>query len=217
MTRRTIVILLGLSILTSACSLNRAGVASLSQAEDEYFGKLRATLVANRTRLQTGLDAQLQADRERERNVLDWQRDLERAEIILSQKTGVIAGQRRLLYMKLAEADLAAVEKVAALDEIDRTQRDVILALYDKVIEAAGALERNNATILKYLASRDSAFALRSLDVDGLFRVVGSIQATRRELDKVDAEAREQQKKRIETSEKAVERARDLLIRIYSR
>jgi hypothetical protein len=113
--------------------------------------------------------------------------------------------------------DLADVARVAALEGIEESRQKALLALYDKVRKAVEALEKNNTVILKYLESRDAAFALRSLDVDGIFRLVADLRAVEGEMARVDARAQEQQKKQDERLQAALDRARDLLIKVYAR
>jgi hypothetical protein len=201
----------------SGCALSRRGVTGLSKAEGTYYTDLRTYLQRNRQTLDSGLTLQLAADRARQRNILDWQRDLQHAEVILEQRTPDVTGEQRLLEFKLAELDLAAVGNVQALQGIDEARKQAILELYDNIVKAVAALEKNNTTILAYLESNDASFLLRSLDIDGIFRVVGDIQQARAELAHTDAQAQAQQQKQIESAQQAVERARDLLIKVYSK
>ena len=199
-----------------ACASTRQGITDLSQDQQAYFPALQQMLVANRPLFEAGLQAQLDADRVRQRNQLMWERDLRKAEVLL-QSDPSISGDERLLSMKLAEVDLADVARVAALEGIEESRQKALLALYDKVRKAVEALEKNNTVILKYLESRDAAFALRSLDVDGIFRLVADLRAVEGEMARVDARAQEQQKKQDERLQAALDRARDLLIKVYAR
>jgi hypothetical protein len=206
-----------LIFLVSGCAMSRQGVMGLTQSESDYFGKLQIMLADHRKDLDAGLTDQLKADLVRQRNLLAWQRDLEKAEIILQQQSGNVTGQQRLLSMKLAESDLASANRVAALDDIDVARKQLIMGLYDKVVTAVAAVGKNTAAILAYMESSDAEFALRSLDIDGMFRLAGDIQAARVELQHLDAKAQQTEQSRIEEAEKAVTRARDLLIKIYAR
>ncbi len=144
-----------------------------------------------------------------------WERDLRKAEVLL-QRNPSISRDERLLSMTLAEVDLADVARLTALEGVDDSRQKVLLALYDKVWKAVEALEKNNAVLLKYLESRDAVFALRSLDVDGIFRLVADLRAVEGEMTRVDARAQEQQKKQDERIQAAIDRARDLLIKVYA-
>ncbi len=201
--------------LTPACVSTRQGITDLSRDQQAYFAALKQTLVANRPLFEAGLQAQLDADRVRQRNLLMWERDLRKAEVLL-QRNPSISRDERLLSMKLAEVDLADVARLTALEGVDDSRQKVLLALYDKVWKAVEALEKNNAVLLKYLESRDAVFALRSLDVDGIFRLVADLRAVEGEMTRVDARAQEQQKKQDERIQAAIDRARDLLIKVYA-
>lgn len=201
--------------LTPACVSTRQGITDLSRDQQAYFSALKQTLVANRPLFEAGLQAQLDADRVRQRNLLMWERDLRKAEVLL-QRNPSISRDERLLSMKLAEVDLADVARLTALEGVDDSRQKVLLALYDKVWKAVEALEKNNAVLLKYLESRDAVFALRSLDVDGIFRLVADLRAVEGEMTRVDARAQEQQKKQDERIQAAIDRARDLLIKVYA-
>ena len=172
---RAFLVMLALGLLP-ACASTRQGITDLSQDQQAYFPALQQMLVANRPLFEAGLQAQLDADRGRQRNQLMWERDLRKAEVLL-QSDPSISGDERLLSMKLAEVDLADVARVAALEGIEESRQKALLVLYDKVRKAVEALEKNNTVILKYLESKDAAFALRSLDVDGIFRLVADLRA----------------------------------------
>jgi hypothetical protein len=202
--------------LMPACASTRQGVTDLSRDQQAYFSALKHTLTENRQLFEAGLRAQLEADRVRQWDLLMWERGLKKAEVLL-QSDPTVSGDERLLSMKLAELDLADVARLAALEGIEESRQKALVALYDKVQKAVEALEKNNAVLLKYLESKDAVFALRSLDVDGVFRLVADLRAVEGEMARVDARAREQQKKVDERLQASIDRARDLLIRIYAR
>lgn len=214
--RRGFVFVLGLFAL-SGCALSRSGLTGLSQQQRDYYAGLGKALKENRQKLDSGLTLQLSADRTRERNILEWQRDLQKAEVILEQRSKEVTGRQHLLELKLAELDLAAVDRVAALQTIDETRKQTILKLYDKIVEGVAALEKNNATILNYLESNDAKLLLRSLDLDGIFRVILAVQQLQSEVNQTSKEAQEEQRKQTEEVRQAVQRARDLLIKVYTK
>lgn len=216
-TRCPALILIAALLTLSGCALSRQGVTGLSQAQANYYAALRKTLEQNRQTLDSGLTLQLSADRTRERNILDWERDLQKAEVVLEQRSDAVTGRRRLLEMKLAEVDLAAADRVAAIQTIDQARKQTILKLYDKVVEGVTAAEKNNATILSYLESNDAKIFLRSLDLDGIFRVIGAVQQLQGELNQTDKKAQEEQRKQADEIRQAVQRARDLLIKVYAK
>jgi hypothetical protein len=195
----------------------RQGVTALAQAQDEFFNRMVDRMKTNRDLLRVGLEEQLVSDRVRQQNLLEWQRDLDKAEIILQQRSGDVTGEERLLSMKLAEADLNAVGRVAALRDIDTARRDAILALYDKVASAAAAVARNNKTILHYVEGRDATFALRSLDVSSLVQSTTALREAGSTLGVLKKQSDEEERKQAEALQKAIERARDVLIKVYAK
>jgi hypothetical protein len=215
-TRSAFVLLVTLVAL-SGCALSRSGLTGLSQAQRDYYAALGKTLKDNRQTLDSGLTLQLSADRTRQRNILEWERDLQKAEVILEQRSKEVTGRQHLLELKLAELDLAAVDRVAAIQTIDEARKQTILKLYDKVIEGVAAVEKNNTTILTYLDGNDAKFLLRSLDLDGIFRVLGAIQQLQGELNQTSKQAQEEQQKQADDVRQAVQRARDLLIKVYAK
>jgi hypothetical protein len=204
----------GLAV-TTGCA--RQSVTGLAQAQDQFFNRMTEKMKTNRELLRVGLEEQLISDRVRQQNLLEWQRDLDKAEIILQQRSGTVTGEERLLSMKLAEADLNAVARVAALRDIDTARRDAILALYDKVAAAAAAVATNNRTILQYLDSGDAKFALRSLDVPSLVQSTTLLREAGGTLGVLKKESDEEQRKEAESLQKAIDRARDVLIKVYAK
>jgi hypothetical protein len=204
-------------VALSGCAMSRSGLTGLSQAQRDYYAALNKTLKENRQTLDSGLTLQLSADRTRELNILEWERDLQKAEVILEQRSREVTGRQRLLELKLSEVDLAAVDRVAAIQATDEARKQTILKLYDKIIEGVSALEKNNATILAYLDSNDTKFLLRSLDLDGIFRVIGAVQQLQGELNQTTKQAQEEQRKQADDIRQAVQRARDLLIKVYAK
>ncbi len=202
--------------LMPACASTRQGVTDLSREQQAYFSALKHTLTENRPLFDAGLRAQLEADRVRQWDLLMWERDLRKAEVLL-QSDPSVSGDVRLLSMKLAEVDLADVARLAALEGIEESRQKALVALYDKVQKAVEALEKNNTVLLKYLESRDAVFVLRSFDIDGTFRLVSDLRAVEAQMARVDARAQEQQRKLDERLQAAIDRARDLLIEIYAR
>jgi hypothetical protein len=162
-------------LFSTGCGVHRGNVTALSHEQQQYYAKLEDTLKQKRQTLAIALEEQLKVDRNREQNLLDWRRDLEKAEVLLARQPNV-TGADRLLHMKLAELDLESVHRVAGLRQIDDSRKNAILKLYDKVISALGPLQQNSDRLLKYLESKDATYALRNLDVEGMFRVAMTIQ-----------------------------------------
>lgn len=203
--------------LISAAGCARHGVTGLAQIQDSFYSKLATKMTADRELLKTALDEELAVDRARQANLVQWQRDLAKAEIILQQRTGDVKGQERLLAMKMAESDLSTLSQVAAVQTIGAAQRDAILNLYDKVKDAADAVAKNNRTILQYVESSDARFAVRSLDVSSLVRGVSALREAAAALGVVQKLSDEEAKKRSEGLQRSIERARDVLVKVFAK
>ena len=202
-----------LMLLTTGCAMKRANITALNQNQQTYYNELGSMLKANRTKLETGLNEQLKADRVRELNLMNWERDLQKAEVLL-QVDADVTGNQKLLSMKLAELNLEAVDSLSR-NKIDQSRKKAILTLYDKLSEAVALLEKNNETILKYIGSGNKNFALRSLDVEGIVRMVSTIRSLQEELDQIEERSGEERKKESERIRKSIERAQNLLIEVF--
>jgi hypothetical protein len=200
-------------LFTAGCTMSRANVTALSQEQHIYYDKLGNMLQNNRPILELGLKEQLEADRVRELHLMNWRRDLQKAEVLLQVDTNV-TGNQKLLSMKLAELNLEAVGELSK-NTIDQSRQEAILKLYDKLSEAITLLARNNDILLKYLGSNDENFALRSLDVEGIVRMVATVHSLQEELGQIEKKLEEQQKKESEQIRKFIERAQDLLIKVF--
>ena len=209
--------LLSFIILFSAgCAIQRGNVTVLSQEQQQYYAKLEDTLKQKRPTLAIALEEQLKVDRTRQQNLLDWQRDMEKADVLLARQPDV-TGADRLLHMKLAELDLASAQRIAGLQQIDESRRKAILKLYDKVLAALQILQQNSDTLLRYLESKDAVFALQSLDVEGMFRVATSIRQGSEELGYLKKVSDEEAQARQAFAELAIERTRNLLINSFQK
>ena len=201
-------------LLLPACSINRAGVTELSEAQNAYFGKLNDELKNGRATLQSGLDAQLTANNQRRKELVGWSRDLEQAEVLLQVDSNV-TGNKRLLSYQLAQLDLQRVDFMRIRDETSAMQVEAIMNLYDDLQNAVVELQKNNATITKYLSSGDSEFVLRSIDIDGLVAATAGIQSTREHLGAIEARSDEERSEERERVQKAVDRARSTLLKVF--
>ena len=79
------------------------------------------------------------------------------------------------------------------------------------------AVARNNRTILQYLDSGDATFALRTLDVPSLVQSTTLLRDAGGTLGVLKKESDEEQRKEAEALQKAIERARDVLIKVYAK
>ena len=201
---------------TTGCGIHRGNVTALSQEQQQYYKTLDDTLKKKRQTLAIALEEQLAVDRTRQQNLLNWQRDLEKAGILL-QRDPNVTGADRLLHMKLAELDIASVDRAAALRKIDESRAQAILQLYDKVIATLESLQKNTDTLVKYLDSKDAVYALRSLDVEGMFRASATLRDGGEELGYITKASDEEAKKQREEAQQAVEKVRDTLIKVFQK
>ncbi len=200
-------------LLTVGCAMNRANVTALSQEQQTYYSDLGSVLQENRSTLALGLEEQLKADRVREREMMNWERDLQKAEVLLRVDANV-TGNQKLLSMKLAELNLEAVDGLSGVQS-DQLRKEAILTLYDTLSKAVVTLEKNNNILVSYLGSGDKEFALRSLDVEGIVRVISTIRSAQEKLGQIEERSEEERKKESERVQKSIERARDLLIKAF--
>ncbi len=200
-------------LLTTGCAMNRANVTLLSEAQQTYYTDLNTALKQNRNTLKNGLNEQIEADRIRDLNLVDWERDLQKAEVLL-QVNANVTGNQKLLSMKLAELNLEAVNNLSG-NKIDDSRKKAILKLYDNLIKAVESLEKNNAQIVKFLGSGNEEFALRNLDVDGLVYMVSTIRSLQEELGQIEKRSEEKREKESERTQRAIERSRDLLVKVF--
>ncbi len=201
-------------LVLSGCAANRAGVTELGEAQNGYYEKLGEQLERGRSDLQAGLDAQLKANNKRRRELVEWARDLEQAEVLL-QVDSDVTGNRRLLSYQLAQLDLQRVDAMRVRDETSAKHAQAIMELYRKVQNAVAELKKNNATITKYLGSGDGDFVVRSIDIDGIVTAVAGIQNTREHLGAIDARTEEERAEEREQVQKTVDRARNTLLRVF--
>jgi hypothetical protein len=85
-------------------------------------------LKTNRNTLELGLEEQLKADLNRQREVLRWELDLAKAEVLLKANKAS-SNDIRLLLMKTAEADLSRLNSFLALSSIDKNRVQAVLGL----------------------------------------------------------------------------------------
>ena len=211
-----IVLLSCVMFYITGCGIHRGNVTALSQEQQQYYKALEDTLKKKRQTLAIALEEQLAVDRTRQQNLLDWQRDLEKAGILLQRHPNV-TGADRLLHMKLAELDIASVDRVAALRRIDESRAQAILHLYDKVIATLESLQKNTDTLVNYLDSKDAVYALKSLDVEGMFRAATTLREGGEELGYIAKASDEEAKNQREQAKQDVEKVRAALINIFQK
>lgn len=199
------------AFIGGGCSFNRANVAALSQEQQSYYAKLDASLRGNRDQLQLGLTEQLKADLVRQRNLLDWQRDMALATVLL-QVDANKTGNERLLLMKTTESDLGSLKQVQALGDIDDARLRAMMNLYDAVLKAVETLEKNNKILTNYLGSGKAKFALQNLDVQGVVTAVSTLHDFRDQLKGIEVRTAQQKVEQDQRLQSNIDRARDVLI-----
>jgi len=203
-------------ILVAGCAFNRANVTALSEEQGAYYATLRKTMKDHRQTFEIGLKEQLKADLVRQHQLLEWRRDLAKAEVLL-QVGSQVSKERKLLLLTLADLNLEHLKQAEALEEIDRSRLKVVLGLYDAVIKAAGALEKNNRAITEYLGSGDAEFAVRSLDVEGIVRATSNFRDLQAQLQGIEARSEEERRKDNARLQKNIERSRQTLIKAFEK
>ena len=201
--------------LTTGCAMNRSNVTALSKKQDEYYSNLINLLEENKDDMEISLKDQLKADKKRELDLLAWERDLKKAEVLL-QVDANVTGNQRLLSMKLAEINLEEVINLSNT-QINEARKEIILKLYQKLIDALKTLKENNDIIVKYLSSSNAEFVLRSFDIDSIVMTVSAIRSVQEELGQIEKRTEEERKKESERIQKAIERSRDVLIKVYKK
>ena len=201
--------------LTTGCAMNRSNVTALSKKQDEYYSNLINLLEENKDDMEISLKDQLKADKKRELDLLAWERDLKKAEVLL-QVDANVTGNQRLLSMKLAEINLEEVINLSNT-QINEARKEIILKLYQKLIDALKTLKENNDIIVKYLSSSNAEFVLRSFDIDSIIMTVSAIRSVQEELGQIEKRTEEERKKESERIQKAIERSRDVLIKVYKK
>lgn len=201
--------------LVAGCAFHRGKVAHLARAESDYYRNLLVVLKTNRETLQMGLEEQLKAGLNRQREVLRWERDLAKAEVVL-QANEASTNDLKLLLMKTAEADLSSLDSFLALSSVDKNRVQAVLGLYDALIGAVEALAANNQVITTYLGDDNAAYALSSLDVPGMASAISGIRSAQRNLQGLTELSAEQEKKESERLEKGIEQAQKTLINALS-
>ena len=204
-------LLISFALLGCGCAFHRSHVAALSQGQDQYYADLHTALEKNRDQLQAGLTRQLEVRRARERELLEWQRDLAKIDVLLRVGTETKGGQRSLLT-EAAASDLDSVNQVLALETIDQARLAAMLNLYDAVIKAVAALQTNNQAITQYLKSNSAEFALKSLDVSAAAAAISDLRDLRDQLKGAQALSATAKAANAAKLEKNLEKVRDDLL-----
>jgi hypothetical protein len=199
-------------MLGSGCSTYRSNVAGLIQKEQVYFNSLHQLLATNRSPFESSLALQLASIAERKKNLLEWERHLALAEILL-QVDANTKGNNRLLLTKLTEADIADHERWMTSQQIDVDRLRALLKLYDSLVRAVEAVRDNNKVLIGYLSSGDAEFALRSLDVSAVARATNDLRDVREGLQVVEKRSSEQKTKDYEALNQKIERARSVVLK----
>ena len=186
-------------------------MTELTKEQQNYYKQLETTLTEQRAPLQLGLENEIEADLQRRRDLVEWERGLLKAEILLRVDSNV-ALNKRLLMVTMAQTQLGTLDHVSTLQSIDRRRVESLLALYDAILAATKKLEENSKVISEYLGSRDSKFALRSVDTAALAATAGAVRFTIQVAEGLTAEAAAERMKEQERWQQDLDRARKLLV-----
>lgn len=199
-------------LILSLCGCGKASIVALSQEQDAYYAKLSSTLESQRELFDSAIDTQLQADESRRRQILEWNRSLSKADVLL--QSGKTKGRERLLLSKTAELDIASQQDFLKLSEAERVRGQALKDLYGALIDATLAAQKNNTQITDYLTSGTASFALQSLDAGGVSLAVSTLQARLDQLKSATAKTADQRKQDQETLQKQIDETRNVLIKV---
>jgi hypothetical protein len=88
------------------CSWHRADISALSKAQQGYYNKLGNMLNDKQQTLNLAFDTMQQADSKHHRELLQWERDVRKTDILLHGDVGV-KGNEKLFLIQLANITLA--------------------------------------------------------------------------------------------------------------
>jgi hypothetical protein len=201
-----------IAVFASGCAFNRGNVAALSKRQDQYYADLQTSLKKDRNDLTAGLTRQLEVSRMRERTLVDWQRDLAKFDVLLRVGSNA-KGDKQALLTEATASDLSTLDRLLALNSIDQARLDAILSLYDSVIKAVDALQKNNQAITKYLESDDEKYALQSLDIAALATSISDLRDMRDQMKGTQAKSAEVKAADAEKLQKNIEKAQEALLK----
>jgi hypothetical protein len=203
--------LIGIALLQTSCAFHRGNVGNLSAREDKYYADLQTLLQDQSDQFKTGLTTELEVSRARQRELLEWQRDLAKIDVLLRVGAESKGGQRALLT-EAAASDLSSLDQVLALENIDMAQLDALLKLYQAIIKAAAAVQKNNEAITKYLQSNDAEFAIKSLDTAALAYSITDLRDLRDQLKGAQARSAAAKTAEAEKLQKNIENVQNALL-----
>ncbi len=198
--------------LSGLCGCDRASVAALNHEQDAYYGRLSSTLENQRDLFDSAIDAQLQADESRRRKILEWNRSLSKADVLL--QAGKTKGRESLLLRKTAELDIASQQDFLNLSESERARGQALKDLYAALQKATLAAQKNNQALTGYLSSGSSSFVLQSLDAGGVSIAVSTIQARVNQLKGATEKTAAQRKEDQGKLQKQIDDTRNLLVKV---
>jgi archaellum component FlaF (FlaF/FlaG flagellin family) len=195
------------------CSWHHADISALSNAQQDYYKRLGDMLSDKQQTLNLAFDNMQQADSKHRRELLQWARDIRKTDILLHGDVGV-AGNENLFLMQLASITLA--DQYQPVSEIDQAQVKSLKELYDKIKEAVKVLAKNNDVLVKYLGSKESEFALQSLDMASVVQIISAVRKAQEDLGKTEKRTDDERKKEQEQILKGAEQARETLLKVIS-
>jgi hypothetical protein len=199
-------------LLLSLCGCGKASIAALSHEQDAYYAKLSSTLERQGELFDSAIEAQLQADESRRRQILEWNRSLSNTDVLL--QSGKTRGREGLLLRNTAELDIASQQDFLKLSEAERARGQALKNLYGALIDATLAAQKNNTQITDYLTSGNTTFALQSLDAGGVSLAVSTVQARLDQLKGATEKTADQRKADQEKLQKQIDETRNVLVKV---
>jgi hypothetical protein len=207
----TCLLLVVASVILNGCG--RASITALSKQQDAYYSDLEGALTKQQDLFTTAIDAQLQADQSRRRQILGWQIGLSQADILL-QSASKPPGKQSLLLQKTAQLDIAYQGQSLELSNTEIARAEALKQLYSALQKATLAAQKNNEALTDYLSSSSDTFALKSIDAGGVSLAVTSLEARVDQLRGVTEKTTAQEKAEQSQLQTQIEQAQNVLVKV---
>jgi len=200
-------------VVLTQSGCGRASIAALSKEQDAYYSSLAAALDRQQQLFDSAIDAQLQADQSRRRQILEWQIGLSQADILL-QSGNKPLGKQALLLQKTAQLDIARQQQLLELSSTQKARAETLKQLYSALQKATLAVQKNNEALTAYLTSNSETFALKSIDAGGVSLAVTTLEARVDQLRGVTEKTATQEKAEQSQIENQIEQAQVVLVKV---
>jgi hypothetical protein len=201
-------------LCVGACG--RAAISALSKEQDRYYASLSDLFEKQKDEFDAAIDSQLQADAARRRQVLEWNRDLAKADVLL-QSGATPKGKKELLFTKTAELDIEYQKQFATLDEVERERAKALKDLYAALEQATLAAQKNNHALTSYLAEGSTEFALQSFDAAGAAAAASTVEARVGQLRGAAEKTAQARKAEQEKTQQQIDNVRNVLVKVLER